>query len=117
VRPEQIERLVRLEEQLVDVFGEECQPATWPDTSTAQNRGDRYWFKKNALATLTLVGRIQTVLRDARGDGGSGEQPQDPKALPPAGDGIEEESIEKEAARLEKSGVALLAKKRADKRR
>ena len=106
LRPEQINRLVAIEEELVDVYIEECQPKKWPDTSNAQNRGDRYWFKKNALATLTLVGRIQTVLRDARGDGsGAGEQKD-----PPPGQLDPAEDIEQEAARLEKQGVALLRK-------
>jgi hypothetical protein len=111
MRPEQVTALVALEEQLVDLFSAECKPGEWPDMKTVQSRGDRYWHKKNALATLTLVGRIQTVLRDARTDGGAAGE--EGKGEPRSGDG--EASIEREAAALEKQGVALL--RRHEKRR
>lgn len=104
MRSEQIDRLVAIEEELVDVFTNECKPKAWPTMRDVQSRGDRYWHKKNALATLTLVGRIQTVLRDARGDGGSGKEGE-----PGGGSGLDEEKLhEQEAARLEKIGVAVL---------
>lgn len=109
MRPEQITRLAAIEEKLVDLFAEECKPDDWPGMGTAKDRGDRYWYKKNALATLTIVGRIQTVLRDLRaGDGAAGGKaggnaPPDPSR---------DESIEEEAARLEKQGVSLLKKHR-----
>lgn len=112
MRPEQVTSLVALEEQLVDVFADECKPGEWPTMKDVQSRGDRYWHKKNALATLTLVGRIQTVLRDARTDGGTEKHGNDKNE--PA-DPERDESIEQEAARLEKQGVALL--KRHAKRR
>lgn len=105
MRPEQIDRLVGLEEQLVDVFTDECKPKAWPGMKDTQSRGDRYWHKKNALATLTLVGRIQTVLRDARGEGGAGKE-----AGGPEGELDEEKLREQEAARLERAGVAVLRK-------
>lgn len=111
MRPEQVTSLVALEEELVDVFAKECKPAEWPGMDSKDDRGDRYWHKKNALATLTLVGRIQTVLRDARTDGGT---EQTGKSDAPDQD-ADEVSIEKEAAALEKQGVALL--KRHAKRR
>jgi hypothetical protein len=106
MRPEQVETLARIETELVDVFTEECQPAKWPGMKDAEARGDRYWHKKNALATLTLVGRIQTVLRDARGDGG-GEKPLPEGQAPGRGDddGLD---IEKEAKRLEAQGAKVL---------
>jgi len=113
MRPEQITTLVSLEEQLVDVFSAECKPGEWPDMKTAQSRGDRYWHKKNALSTLTLVNRIQTVLRDLRtSEGGTGEQGKG-EGQKPAGADLNSESIEQEAARLEKQGVALLKRHRA----
>lgn len=111
MRPEQIAKLVTLEEELVDVFSTECKPKDWPGLATAQQRGDRYWHKKNALATLTLVGRIQTVLRDARTDGGT-EKPKDEE---PRG-GRDEESLEREAERLEAEGVAVLRRHEKKKR-
>lgn len=106
MRPEQITQLATLEEQLIDVFVKECQPKKWPGMANAGDRGDRYWFKKNALSTLTLAARIQTVLRDGRADGGAGET-KPPSSNP---DGLGEKSIEQEADELVKAGVAILAR-------
>lgn len=111
MRPEQIAKLTEIEEQLVDIFTTEAKVAEWPDMKTAQSRGDRYWHKKNALATLTLVGRIQTVLRDIRTGEGGGEKEREPGEAEPA------RTIEQEAAALEKQGVALLRKHRAKRGR
>lgn len=106
MRPEQVERLAKIEEDLVDIFTTECEPKKWPGMASVQERGDRYWHKKNALATLQLVGRIQTVLRDARPDSGAGEAPKGD--LRPDGEGRDPDEIEREAAALEKKGVAIL---------
>lgn len=111
MRPEQISRLTEIEEQLVDIFVVEAETKKWPGMDTPQSRGDRYWHKKNALATLTLVGRIQTVLRDIRTSEGGGDKEKS------AGEVEPERSIEQEAAALEKQGVALLRKHRAKKGR
>lgn len=107
MRPEQIDRLVALEEELADVFVKECQPKAWPKTETQQGRGDRYWYKKNALATLTLVSRIQTVLREIRaGDGGGEKSP----GRPAGADG--EETRDEEIRRLNREGIAILDRHR-----
>lgn len=104
MRPEQVTTLIALEEQLVEVFTEECTPKKWPGMEKAADRGDRYWHKKNALATLTLVGRIQTVLRDARGDAGAGA---DEKGKAKPSDDLDD-GLEAEAKALEKAGVTVL---------
>jgi hypothetical protein len=103
--PEQITKLAAIEEQLVDVFVEECKPEGWPKMEDKESRGDRYWHKKNALATLTIVGRIQTVLRDVRtgGESGAGENPDDDEG---------EETKQQEAERLAKQGIELLERHR-----
>lgn len=106
MRPEQVERLAKIEEELVDIFTTECQPKKWPGMESSQERGDRYWHKKNALSTLQLVNRIQSVLRDARPEGGAGDGG---KAEPrPDDEGRDPADIEREAAALEKKGVAIL---------
>lgn len=97
--PEQMKKLAGIEEALCDVFIAESQTEEWPDMETKEGRGDRYWHKRNALATLTIVGRLQVLLRDARSE----QPPQAPR----------EESIEDEAERLEKLGVSLLRKRSA----
>lgn len=57
MRPDQLQRLNDLSEKLADVFLEEADPQTWngagqavADMST-EDRGNRYWCKKNAMAT------------------------------------------------------------------
>lgn len=46
----------------------ETDPDNWPgagkaiDKHTKQERGDRYWSKKNAAATLTLLTKMHTLI-------------------------------------------------------
>lgn len=57
MRPDQIERIQQLAEQLADTFISEADPGEWSGAGkpaadlTQQERGDRYWCKKNAMAT------------------------------------------------------------------
>lgn len=105
MRPEQVSKLAAIEEQLIDVFIMEAEPQKLPGMKTAQDRGDRYWFKKNALATLRLVANIQTVLREIQ-TGGEGENPKKPAETDEA------ETREKEIERLNREGVAILDRHR-----
>ena len=107
--PDQIEKLAAIETELVEVFVEECKPKAWPGMAKKDERGDRYWYKKNALATLTLAARIQTLLRDVRGDGGkTADEDEDL-------DGDKARKAEAEA--LTRQGVAILERHRARKKR
>jgi hypothetical protein len=106
VRPDQIKVLTEIEEKLIDVFTTECKPADWPGMENDKKRNERYWVKKNALATLRLVGQIDHLLRDiVRAD-----RPEDvpeagkAKRKPEAGD----DAIAREAASLERRGKAVL---------
>lgn len=57
MRADQIERLKDLTERLADTFLLEADPTEWPggnkspEEMDAKDRGDRYWAKKNAMAT------------------------------------------------------------------
>jgi len=106
MRPEQVTRLAAIEEALIDVFIAEAEPKRMPGMKTAQDRGDRYWFKKNALATLRLVANIQTVLREIN----VGDQGGDANPKPAETDGTKER--EAEAAALTKQGIAILDRHR-----
>lgn len=64
MRPQQIKRLSDLEEQLIDLFSEECKPDEWKKAKEEPARGEAYKQKKVALATMQLVGRVQNTLRD-----------------------------------------------------
>lgn len=64
MRQDQIERLQALSEAICDVFMEEADPASWNGAWTPladlddKRRGNRYWDKKNAIQTGTLLARV-----------------------------------------------------------
>jgi len=68
MRDDQRKQLEGLSESLTDVVLEECDTKTWPgdgkplDEMTQEERGDRFWCKKNAAATLTLLTKVHSVL-------------------------------------------------------
>jgi hypothetical protein len=72
MRPDQLQRLQELSEKLADVVLEEADPAEWPGAHTPlaalsqQERGDRYWCKKNAAATFALLERTASLLTDVQ---------------------------------------------------
>lgn len=61
MRDDQIVRLQALTERLGEVVISEIDPHQWPGADkgladlTQKERGDRYWCKKNAAATMTLL--------------------------------------------------------------
>ena len=65
MRDDQIVRLQALTERLGEEVINEIDPHNWPGADkkpgelTQQERGDRYWCKKNAAATMTLL--LKTV--------------------------------------------------------
>lgn len=71
MRADQIARLKDLSEKLADVVLEEADPDLWPGSGvtpadmTQEERGNRYWCKKNAAATFALLERTQSLLTDA----------------------------------------------------
>jgi hypothetical protein len=75
MRQDQYERLQKLEEKLMDVYLVEADTEHWPghgielsnmDKST---RGDRYWSKRNAAATASLIMRTQNLIGTSHGIG------------------------------------------------
>ncbi len=79
MRQDQFDKLQLRAEQLTDVFLEESDPATWPGAGLLvaamdkQTRGDRYWVKKNAVATLAVVQRIVGIVQLVREKSAGGE--------------------------------------------
>lgn len=61
-------RLTALSDKLTDVVLEEADPDNWPGAGkeitkhTKQERGDRYWHKKNAAASLTLLVKVHSLI-------------------------------------------------------
>lgn len=68
MRQDQFEKLQALHVDLTDVFLDEADPQGWPGAGIAlvemdkPTRGDRYWSKKNAAATILLMQRIQILV-------------------------------------------------------
>jgi hypothetical protein len=81
MRQDQYEKLQALAEKLTDVFLEEADSDKWPGTGIEsrqmdqQTRGDRYWCKKNAAATLTVImktANLVGVIQQRSAGGGDG---------------------------------------------
>lgn len=107
VRDDQYLRLQSLNEKLIDVVLVEADPAQWSGDGkplaelTKDERGNRYFDKKNAAATLSVImkltsltGMMERTLR------GTGAQPID--------DG--ETDLDKEMALAERDATAALKK-------
>lgn len=73
MREDQYLKLQALHAKLVDVALVEADPENWsgaghlPRELSQQDRGDRYWCKKNAVATLSVAIRIDTLLAKVQG--------------------------------------------------
>lgn len=109
MKQEQFERLQALHEKLVDVFLDEADPDKWPGygialaTMDAKTRGDRYWSKKNAVATIALTQRIQSLVTVVR-ERTANEDPENPAAVTDPQD-----DLDKQVAEAEREAQQLLA--------
>ena len=78
MRHDQYEKLQALSERLTDTFLEEGDPDRWPGhgievaAMDKQTRGDRYWCKKNAVATLSLIDRVGRLTGDIQAASAAG---------------------------------------------
>jgi hypothetical protein len=109
MRQDQFEALQARGEQLVDVFLSESDPAKWPGhgiepaNMEKTTRGDRYWCKKDAVATLACAQRIFNLVQVIR--------ERSIPSTPPGTEGGEAEpvdSLDAEVAAAEKEAKRLL---------
>lgn len=84
MRKDQIERLNDLAERIGEVFIEEADPQNWSGAGLplsgldTENRGNRYWDKKNAIQTGSLLARvIDLAERDTRAGPSAATDPDD----------------------------------------
>lgn len=116
MRDDQYTRLKGLSEKLTDVVLKEANPEKWPGDGkelaslTRDERGDRYWCKKNAAATLTMLMKIQSLTGMLEQRGGFGATP------PEAGDPDGEANLDKEIADAEKEAARIIGKMQKDGR-
>ena len=119
MRQDQYEKLQAMSEKLTDVFLSEADPDNWPGSGwnpqqlTKEQRGDRYWSKKNAVATLSIISKIAQLTTVIQLGGGND--------VPPSADdegGLDAEirQAEKEAAKLLDGLTRASAKREFDKR-
>ena len=107
MRQDQFESLQRRGEQLVDVFLQESNPETWPghglqpSSMDKSTRGDRYWCKKDAVATLACAQRIFGLMQVIR----ERSVPVDPET---PGEGEEGDPLDAEVAAAEAEAQRLL---------
>lgn len=108
MRADQYEKLQALQEKLLDVFLMEADSDKWPGANLTsaemdqQTRGDRYWSKKNAVATGGLIHRVSTLTHKIElantGEGGGGaDEVKD-----------EESDVDKQVAAAFKQGKQFL---------
>ncbi len=105
MRSDQLEKLETLQEKLADVIIMEADPDNWPGANKApkemdrEERGDRYWCKKNAAATITLLSKTLSLayFRDRL-------KPENP----PNQNEDDEGDLDKEIAAAEKQAGKLL---------
>lgn len=108
MRQDQFEALQKRGEELVDVFLVESDPAKWPGAGMEPanmektTRGDRYWCKKDAVATLACAQRIFNLVQVIR-------ERSAPDLLQGTGDTPgEDDSLDKEVAAAEAEAARLL---------
>lgn len=104
MRDEQFAKLEALQEKLCDTVLTEADPDNWPGgltlprDLTKDERGDRYWCKKNAAATFTLLNKTLSIAHYNRG-----------ASAAPAQDYREpEDELDKEIARAEREAAKQL---------
>lgn len=100
MREDQIQRLEELRDELVETALRDADPATWagagkaPIDMTQQERGDAYWCRKMATATVALLGKVHNIVST--------------HTAPSAGAGKDEGDLDREIARAEREAAALL---------
>ena len=119
MRDDQYLRFKQLGEELIEVSLEELDPKNWSGhgltlAELSRNmRGDRYWAKKNANQTLTLVIKMQSLSgMIERAQKGTADQP-----LSAEGESVADE-LDKRIKSAERQAAAILerAHSRADDR-
>lgn len=106
MRQDQFEKLQALEEKLLDVFLSEATPEKWPGhgiepaSMDQQTRGDRYWCKKGAVATLSLAQRVAATVGQQQISGLG--------TAPPAAEGEQSDQLDDEISKYEKEAAAIV---------
>jgi hypothetical protein len=121
MRPDQFAKLESLQERLIDLFLAEAEPANLPGAGLPigsidrDSRGDLYWCKRNAAASIALASRITafqyqfTDLQRRRALPDPNADPDDPPSGPIEPPEIVDD-VDKEIAGYEKLAQRMIAK-------
>ena len=108
MRPDQLQRIRDLSEHLADTFIAEADPSEWsgdgkpPAELTQQERGDRYWCKRNAMATGGVLRyTLDLIATHEKGPAGG---------LPPAEQAERDTDLDKKIVEAEKRAKAAVAR-------
>lgn len=99
MRQDQVERLEDLAQEIAEVFIDEADPKNWNGAGKLLNemdkdeRGNRYFDKKNAIQTGSLLARVLDLRDRDKGHGG---------AITP------EDDAEKELSKFEKQAKEMV---------
>lgn len=105
MREDQFNKIEALQEKLCDIILTEADPENWPGKDklpmemSKDERGDRYWCKKNASATFALLNKTLSLAFFRRGSG----TPEPAETKSP------EDELDKEIAKAEKEAAKQLA--------
>lgn len=121
MRSDQLERLIALEETIVDALIVEIDPENWsgagkkPSEMTRDERGDRDWDKKGGARTLSIALRLRDLLDPTK------NTPHDHggNPLPADGDPAEDEAraVESEIGKYTRMAADILDKVQARTRK
>ena len=125
MRQDQFEKLLTLSEKIADVVLVDANPEHWtgngllPKDLTKQERGDAYWCRKQAMASLSLLMRVHSLVGTVRaaGDVGPGTTPGE--GAPDENEGQLDQEIaaaELEAGRLLDKAMQASRKEEFNKR-
>ncbi|EAQ6129194.1 hypothetical protein AXA88_09025 [Salmonella enterica] len=95
-------RLTNLIDKLTNVVIEEADPDNWSGSKkpvkelTKDERGDRYWDKKNAAASLTLLIKVHSLI-GIQSRGATGENADD-----------DDFGLAQQVAKAEKEAAAII---------
>ena len=113
MRPDQYEAIQAISERLADVVIADADPSNWignnvlPKDLTKEERGDAYWCRKLACASLSVLTRVAYLTKQEHNNNGF------------AAEGVQRDSLlDAEIAAAEKESEKLLAslQKRQEKK-
>lgn len=100
MRQDHIERLAALRDELTETALQDADPSLWvgagkaPADMTQQERGDAYWCRKMATATVSLLTKVHSLIST--------------HSAPTAGNQKDDGDLDRELAAAEREAQAII---------